>query len=244
MRHLPSNPHFAAGRAACSTRNARPAVQSPVRTFSLALSILAALLVLAALPASPLAAQAPEGWEIRLDRPNMDVSDVNFRTMGDALHATTGPAAIFWNPEHRVEGAFRAEVELTQTAPAAHPESYGIFIGGENLDGDAQSYLYFLVRQDGSYLITHRMGSETHAIQPWTRHEAVNAIGDGDRVTNALAIEVSDEAVTFHVNGTQVESYAAGAMETDGIVGLRVNHQLDLHIAGFNVTQRSAGEPE
>lgn len=222
------------------TMNHRPptAVARFTRPVRAALSACAALLVLASLSVSPLTAQMPDGWEIRLDRPNMDAAEIDFRTMGDGLHATTGPAAIFWNPENSVNGDFRAEVELTQTGPTDHPESYGIFVGGENLDGEAQSYLYFLVRQDGSYLVTHRAGSETHTIQGWTPHDAVNAIGDEGGVTNALAIERDGAEVSFHVNGTQVEAYENEMMETDGIVGLRVNHQLDLHIADFDVTQR------
>jgi hypothetical protein len=41
--------------------------------------------------------------------------------------------------------------------------------------------------------------------------------------------------VVFLVNGEPVYSLDAKATVTDGAVGLRVNHNLDLHIDGFDV---------
>ena len=49
----------------------------------------------------------PAGWQLRLDRPNANVNDVRFFVAGDGLHATTGPAAIFWHPDNVAEGEFR-----------------------------------------------------------------------------------------------------------------------------------------
>jgi hypothetical protein len=37
------------------------------------------------------------------------------------------------------------------------------------------------------------------------------------------------------VNGQPVHTLDAKATEVDGVVGLRVNHNLDLHIEGFDV---------
>jgi hypothetical protein len=210
----------------------------PMSAARCGLAVFASLFVLGALPGSPLSAQMPDGWQLRLDRPNMDAAEVSFMTMGDGFHVTTGPATILWNADNSVSGPFRAEVEMTQMVPAAHPEAYGLFVGGENLDGAAQSYVYFLVRQDGSYMITHRVGTETHSIQGWTPNPAVRAMDDGQRLTNRLAIEADGDEVTFHVNGTQVEAYSNRQMATDGIVGLRVNHGLELLIADFQVARR------
>jgi hypothetical protein len=41
--------------------------------------------------------------------------------------------------------------------------------------------------------------------------------------------------VTFLVNGKEVHGTEAKGMTLDGIVGLRVNHNLDVHIEGFDV---------
>ncbi|HEX6938411.1 MAG TPA: hypothetical protein VF158_03295 [Longimicrobiales bacterium] len=180
--------------------------------------------------------ELPAGWHARLDRENASLTELRFVTMGDGLHATTGPAAIFWNPATTATGEFDARATFTQTKPSRHPEAYGLFIGGSALDGPAQDYVYFLVRQDGKFLVKHRAGSETHTLVPWTAHEAVNAIGDDGKVTNALEMRVRDAAVHFLVNGVEVTKLDRVPMlRTDGIVGLRVNHNLDVHIGSFEV---------
>ena len=46
--------------------------------------------------------------------------------------------------------------------------------GGIELEGSRQSYLYFLVAQNGTFLVKHRAGNEiTHDIQGRTPHSAV-----------------------------------------------------------------------
>jgi hypothetical protein len=40
------------------------------------------------------------------------------------------------------------------------------------------------------------------------------------------------------VNGKTVHSLAASAVDTKGIAGLRVNHNLNLHVASFAVHPR------
>ncbi len=126
--------------------------------------------------------------------------------------------------------------------PSRHPEAYGIFVGGSALDGPDQDYFYFLVRQDGKYLIKHRAGDETHTIMPWTEHEAVKPVGDAGNATNALEMHVRADGVRFLVNGVEVTKVDRVPMlKTDGIVGLRVNHNLDVHIGGFAVEPAGGG---
>ena len=176
----------------------------------------------------------PAGWQIRLDRPNANVNDVRFFVAGDGLHATTGPAAIFWHPDNVAEGEFGARATFIQMKPSRHPEAYGIFVGGRDLDGDAQDYFYFLIRQDGKFLVKHRAGAETHTIIDWTAHEAVRPAGDDGRATNTLEMRVRAGDVRFLVNGVEVAKLdRVPYLNTDGIVGLRVNHNLDVHIDGF-----------
>ncbi len=178
--------------------------------------------------------QFPAGWQIRLDRANANRNDVRFFVAGDGLHATTGPAAIFWNPENVATGEFDARATFIQMKPSQHPEAYGIFVGGRDLDGDAQDYFYFLIRQDGKFLVKHRAGAETHTIIDWTAHEAVRPVGDDGRATNSLEMRVRAEGVRFLVNGVEVAKVdRVPYLNTDGIVGLRVNHNLDVHIDGF-----------
>ena len=59
--------------------------------------------VLALVALAPLAAQAPKGWKMRVDRSteasDPDASgDIKFVTMGSGFHATNPQAAVYWNP--------------------------------------------------------------------------------------------------------------------------------------------------
>ncbi len=211
-----------------------------------------ALLVLAA----PLAAQEidpdikaagdgalPAGWQARLDRADASLADLKVFPTGTGLHVTTGPAAIFWNPANTARGEYDVAATFTQTKPSRHPEAYGLFVGGRELDGPGQDYLYFLVRQDGRYLIKRRMGDETQTLTPWTEHEAVRRIEGEGSAANALAMRVRDDGIAFLVNGTEVMKLERVPMlNTDGIAGLRVNHNLDVRIEGFEIAPTDGGQ--
>lgn len=190
---------------------------------------------------TPLALQAQEGgvqadgWEGRLDRDG-DINGVlNFASMGEGVHATTGGrgAAIFWRPGDTHTGTFSISATFTQTQPSSHPNAYGLFFGGADLSGANQQYGYFVIREDGQYLLRKRMGSETPEVVPWTRHDAIKTLDGDGRSTNTLTVEVGADQVRFLVNDMEVSSQPRSSFDTDGIAGLRVNHQLDVHIANI-----------
>jgi hypothetical protein len=190
------------------------------------------------------------GWTGRLDpRPaaqGRKLTDAKFVSMGNGIHVTAGPAAIYWNPANSLEGGnYTVGATFNQTKASAHPEAYGIFLGGQNLEAPNQSYLYFVVRQDGKYLINHRADDSTvHKIVDWTAHDAVKAMDANGKASNALSIVVGSDALSFRVNGTEVKSIPRATIDggglhsgTKGIAGIRVNHNLDVHIDGFAVTK-------
>lgn len=177
----------------------------------------------------------PEGWSARLDR-GSDMSRVKFVTMAPGWHVTLGPAAIFYRAADRVNGPFHAEATIHQTAAPAHPEGYGLFYGGQALDGEGQKYTYFLVRGDGKFLIKERNGAETRNVtEGWTDHAAVKKQDAEGRTANKLEIDATGEQVRYLVNGQEVHAAAKTPGGTNGIVGLRVNHNLDVHIEGLAV---------
>lgn len=191
--------------------------------------------------AAPLAAQesgcCATGWEGRLDRSSMSMDDIWFRDMGSGVHATMGSGAgIFWKDSGAMaSGAYTVSATFKQMTATAHPEAYGLFIGGSDLEGDGVSYTYFLVRQGGQFLIKKRDGGDTSDIVGWTPSDAVNKAAADGTITNTLAVRVEGGTVHFLANGTEVHSIPASRIQTDGIAGLRVNHRLDLHIGGFQI---------
>lgn len=177
----------------------------------------------------------PAGWSARTDR-GQPLTNVNFRPMGGGLHVTVGPAVILYRAADAAKGAYEVSVTYSQTAAPAHPESYGLFVGGSDLQGAAQRYTYFLIRGNGQFLVKRRTGAETSNVSDgWTAHPAVKAQDADGKATNTLSIVVGPERVSFRANGTEVFSAARGDVDTNGVAGLRVNHNLDLHIDGFTV---------
>lgn len=177
----------------------------------------------------------PAGWQARLDRPTDLITNLTFVAIRTGLHFTTGPAGAFYQPSSLAKGAYQVRAGFTQTKPSNYPEGYGLFIGGADLQGPNQQYTYFLVRQDGRYIIKRRIGAETKTIQDWTANATIvkpNTQGQSD---NVLSVVVGP-TVRFIVNGTEVSTQPRAAIDTEGVAGLRVNHNLDLHVEGFTVT--------
>jgi hypothetical protein len=140
------------------------------------------------------------------------------------------------NGDYDVSGTF------SQTKPSAHPEAYGLFIGGSDLDKDNQRYTYFLIRQDGKYLIKSRDGATTKSIVDWTTAAPMkdaNVAKAGFKTSNELAIHVRGGKVSFLIGGTQVHELPRTQVSTDGIAGIRINHNLEVQVTGFDVKKAS-----
>ena len=165
----------------------------------------------------------PSGWKGRLDSGGASLAGVKVTPMGGALHFVSGPAGIYYRPADAETGPYAAAGTFTQMEPAAHPEAYGIFVGGADLDGPNQKYTYFVIRQDGKFLIDS---------------SAIHKADASGKMRNTLAVEVGREKVRFLVNGTEVLSADSGKVDTAGIAGVRVNHNLNVNIEGFTVKPR------
>lgn len=205
-------------------------------------SVSAALLAFAIV--APLLAQAPKGWMMRVDR-STEASDpdapgdIKFVTMGAGFHATNPKAAVYWNPSITGSGSYTVKGTFILQKPSGHNNYYGLAFAGSKLEGAEQSYLYFLVGQNGSFIIKRREGDATSNIVARTMHEAVKKPDESGKSTNALEVRVGANKVDFSINGTVVHSApkADALAKTDGIAGIRINHQLEVHIDGFGVSK-------
>lgn len=200
---------------------------------------------LALLFAAPLAAQPPAGWHLRVDKSTNaadpdDVPDVKFVTMGSGFHVTTGPAAVLWKADDTATGAYTVKGSFTLTKPSGHVNYYGLVFGGANLTGPQQNYLYFLVAQDGTFLVKHRAGdATTHDVVAKTAHAAVAKPDSSGRSMNVLEVRVGADKIDFVANGQVVHTQPKTGMaaRTDGIWGVRINHLLDVHMGGLSITR-------
>ena len=189
-------------------------------------------------PTKAVAAGAlPAGWSMRLD--DKDASkNAKFEAMGPGFHVTTGGAGIFYRAADAQKDNFTVSANFRQAEKGEHAEAFGLFTGGRELaDAAKQTYLYFEVRQDGMYYIAHRSGANVHKLVDWTASPTIHKFGDTPNATNDLAIKVAADSVRFFVNNTQVNAVPRSGMSGDesGAVGLRVNHNLSVHVASFAV---------
>ncbi len=177
----------------------------------------------------------PAGWSAQTDTKDKE-GDVKFIVMDKGYHVTLGPATILWRPADKVDGPFHTVVLLTQTRPSGHAEGYGLFVGGQGLGGEGEKYTYFLIRQDGKFLIKKRDGASTSNItSDWQAHPAIVRPNAAGQMTNRLEVTVGKEKLVFAVNGKEVYSADPRLIDAKGVVGLRVNHNLDVHIEEFAV---------
>lgn len=197
-------------------------------------------LTLAAL--TPLAAQAPKDWKIRVDRSTTasdpdGAGDIKFVTMGKGFHATNPKAAVYYNPANTATGAYTLQASFKLMKPSGHPNYYGLVFGGSNLDGAQQNYLYFVVAQNGMWLIKGRDGDATSNVAPKTANDAVKKPDAEGQSVNELEVRVGADKVDFVINGAVVHSAPKSGplAKTDGIYGIRVNHQLEVHIEGLSM---------
>jgi len=202
-----------------------------------ALAFVISLLVPAAAAAQDF--ERPDGWKVRFDHPGTTEAELEmFVSMPPGWHVTSGPAAIYWDPAWAASGRYRVEMEVYLFDPGQRREAFGVFIGGRDLEGDGQSYTYFLIRNGGEFMVKRRDGDQAPTIEPWTRHDAVRSYADrGDDVSvrNLLTIEAGEDTLRYLVNGREVWRAPRGTLPVDGTYGLRVNHGLNVHVSKLEV---------
>ena len=201
------------------------------------------LLALALAAVVPLAAQSTKGWMVRVDRSTSATDpdaagSIKFVTSGSGFHATNPQAAIYWNPSNTASGTYTLKGTFTLMKPSGHTNYYGLIFGGSGLDGPQQEYLYFVVAQDGTWLIKRRNGDATENVSPKTPSDAVKKPDESGKSTNALEVRVGADKIDYVVNGQVVHSTpkTGSTAKTDGIYGIRVNHLLEVQIDDFGVT--------
>lgn len=178
-------------------------------------------------------------WNARTDEGATGLSAVSVDTAGETLRIRPGPRAILWRASDSVSAPFTVGATFELVSMPERPEAFGLFVGGRDLTGAGQDYLYFLVRHDGRYLLKHRAGGETHTLVDWTEHEAVRSSSDaGGPPSNELGVRAGSEHLVFSANGQAVDSLplAEAMVRASGFAGIRANHGLDLSVADFRVS--------
>ena len=225
--------------------------------------IVAALTLVSSVSAAQDATRKVEGGGIHVqgwagvadstgDSRGTTINDGKFIKMGDGFHITTGPAAAYFNTANKASGNYAVKAKFGEAKYMGinnHPHPYGVFIGGNDLGTAAQSYLYCAAYGDGRFIVRgFAPGTPRGTFQMNGRGEANAAVnkaaGKDQPVSQEIVLQVVGDDVQCAINGTVVASYkkadvlGAGKLKSlDGVYGIRVGHNADVHVSEFGVTQ-------
>ena len=193
------------------------------------------------------------GWTGKVDaseeRAGQTIDNAKFAMDGAQMKVTTGPAVSYWNPANKATGNYTIKATFNEPKYMnlnSHPHPYGIFIGGNDLGGGEQSYLYCAAYGNGTFIVRgfgpgpFQMNGFRGGADPAVHKAAAK----GEPVTQDIAISVKGDRVECTINGTMVAGYdkpavvAAGKLKsTDGIYGLRFAHNTEVIVTGFSITK-------
>ena len=205
--------------------------------------LLSSFALFVCLAIASLAAQSPAGWKVRADRSTSATDPdaagtIKFTAAGKGFHAVNPQAAVYWNPANAAKGNYTLKGTFTLNEPSGHTNYYGLVFGGSDLDGAKQAYTYFLVAQDGTFLVKKRIGDDkTDNVVAKTPNAAIKKPDASGKSTNVLEVRVAADKVDYVVNGTVVGSSPKTGLATDGVWGIRVNHLLNVNVDDVGVAR-------
>jgi hypothetical protein len=178
----------------------------------------------------------PAGWSVRTDEGGKP-AEVSLAAMAPGWHVVTAASGIMYRARDVARGTYEVAAKIHLfPGGGGHEEAFGLFIGGSDLEGPKQRYTYFLVRGDGKFKIKRRAGaSATDVTKDWMSNPAILQVKAQGPVANVLSVLVGKDKVSFRVNGQEIYSAPAASLDTDGIVGFRVNHNLSLHLESLEI---------
>jgi hypothetical protein len=191
------------------------------------------------------------GWTGKIDareeRGGQTLNDAKLAQEGNALHVITGPAVTYWNPANKATGNYTVKATFKEPKYMnlnSHPHPYGLAIAGNDLGTAQQSYLYCAAYGNGNFIVRGFGPGPFQMNGPGEESPAVNrAAGQGQPVTQEIAISVKDGRVECAINGKVVAGYDKAALvtagklkSTDGIYGLRFAHNTEVFVTGLSVT--------
>ena len=194
---------------------------------------------------------AAAGWTGRIDPKEaaggQKLENAKLEQKGQALHVTTGPAVVYWNAANTATGNYTVRATFTEPQYMNvndHPHPYGLFIAGNDMGTDQQSYLYCSAYGNGKFIV-RGFGPEPFQMNGRGEENAAvhKAAGQNQPVTQDIAISVKGDKVDCAINGTTVGSYDKSALvtagklkSTDGVYGIRFAHNTDGVVTGLTKT--------
>jgi len=189
------------------------------------------------------------GWKARIDRRPMSqgktVNDSKLVSEGKALRLSVGPAGNFWNPSNTASGDYTVKATFKEHKMAAsHPHSYGIFIGGQDLEGDTETLMYCIAYGNGTYSVKTFHGAKVTTLVNGEATPALKKADANGESTNEIGWSVKGGKASCMINGTAVKTFDKGEVvaedklkSLDGTYGIRVSHNLELTVSNLAMSK-------
>lgn len=180
------------------------------------------------------------------------INDSKFVAAGSTITINAGPNNIYWNPAHVGNGDFTAKATFAESnhlKHSNHPHPYGLFIGGANLDTPKANLLYCSAYGNGTFIMRGFAPDATGGIfrlggNRGIANDAIRKAGPDGTVTQDISLSVRGGNVICNINGTDVATYPVTEVvgpgklaSTNGIVGLRIGHNMDVVVTGLAITK-------
>ncbi len=180
----------------------------------------------------------PQGYVALTDKADAQLSAVSYTASGNDWEVKTGPAHVVYAPKDSASGVYAVTTTIQQLEKPAHPEAYGVFFGGHHLDDrSAQRYGYFIVRGTGEYLIKTREGDKTTTVVPWTASPNVPKEDESGKASYDIKVHFAPDTAHFLVNGKLVAAVPKKDVPSEGVAGLRINHNLHLDVQPVTISK-------
>lgn len=189
------------------------------------------------------------GWKGRVDRraasQGKTVNDSKFAAEGKAFRMSVGPAAFYWNPSNTASGDYTVKAKFKEhKMTASHPHSYGIFIGGNDLESDTETLMYCIAYGNGTYSIKTFHGSNVQTLVNLEKSPALQQADATGASTNEIGWQVKGGKASCVINGKVVHTFdkfdvvAADKLKSlDGMYGIRVSHNVELTVSDFGMSR-------
>jgi hypothetical protein len=155
----------------------------------------------------------------------------------------------YWNPANTASGDYTVKATFKEPKYMSlndHPHPYGVFIAGNGMGTDQQSYLYCSAYGNGSFIV-RGFGPEAFRMNGGrgeTNAAVHKAAATGEPVTQEIALSVKGDKVQCAINGTVVASYDKTAVvgpgklkSTDGVYGIRFSHNTEGLVTGLKMSR-------
>ncbi len=185
------------------------------------------------------------GWKGRVDRRPLSqgktVNDSRLVMENGAFRLSVGPAGNFWSDANVARGDYEVKATFKEHKMAAsHPHSYGIFIGGANLESPNETLLYCIAYGSGVYSVKTFHGEKVTTLVNMQASPAINKADANGEATNEIGWRVQGGKPSCVINGQVVKTFENGEVvgadkivSTDGVYGIRVSHNLELTVSGL-----------